>query len=155
MTVLEKAQTWFFQLYTRSTPTRFFSMMIYIHRFPARPSDDLSVLGPFGSKLLFCVHDFVEFSVRGDSKLMFILSTRNAINTVVWSNWLSMVEKECRQRAKWESRLFLTGICVETYRPLIQAQLTQKVRAKQNTFDGIVLVVSACHQNCHWKGFSV
>ena len=58
-------------------------MMIYIHRFPARPSGDLSVLGPFGSKLLFCVHDFVQFSVRGDSKLMFILSTRNAINTVV------------------------------------------------------------------------
>ena len=39
MTVLEKAQTRFFQLYTRSTPTRFFSMMIYIHRFPASETE--------------------------------------------------------------------------------------------------------------------
>ena len=82
MTVLEKAFC-FFQLYTRSKGTRFFLMMIYIHRFPTRPSNDLSVFGPFGSKLLFCVHDFVQFSVCGDSELMFILSTRNAINTVV------------------------------------------------------------------------
>ena len=152
MTVLEKAQTWFFQLYTRSTPTRFFSMMIYIHRFPARPSDDLSVLGPFGSKVLrawlcpiFCARWFKTNVYTLDEKChKYCRLIKLAFNG-----------KECRQRAKWESRLFLTGICVETYRPLIQAQLTQKVRAEQNTFDGIVLVVSACHQNCHWKGFSV
>ena len=35
-----------------------FSMIIYIHRFPERPSDDLSVSELFGSKRLFCVHDF-------------------------------------------------------------------------------------------------
>ena len=35
-----------------------FSMIIYIHRFPERPSDDLSVSELFGSKRLLCVQDF-------------------------------------------------------------------------------------------------
>ena len=30
-----------------------FQITIYIHRFPARPSDDLSVSGPFGSNVCF------------------------------------------------------------------------------------------------------
>ena len=59
-------------------------MIIYIHGFPERPSDDLSVSELFGSKRLFCVHEF--FFVRGDSKCYiqwFILSPRNAINAVI------------------------------------------------------------------------
>lgn len=155
MTVLEKAQTWFFQLYTRSTPTRFFSMMIYIHRFPASETERwFECFGALWFKTfvlrawlcpIFCARWFKTNVYTLDEKChKYCRLIKLAFNG-----------KECRQRAKWESRLFLTGICVETYRPLIQAQLTQKVRAEQNTFDGIVLVVSACHQNCHWKRFSV
>ena len=36
-----------------------FPRVIYIHWLPARPSDEWSVSGPFGSKHLFCVHDFL------------------------------------------------------------------------------------------------
>ena len=49
-----------------------FSMIIYIHRFPERPSDDLSVSELFGSKRLLCVHDFFfQFFVRVDSKCLY------------------------------------------------------------------------------------
>ena len=37
-----------------------FQITVYIHHFPARPIDDLSVSGPFGSKLLFSVHNFLS-----------------------------------------------------------------------------------------------
>ena len=98
-----------------------------------------------------------------------------------WSSWLSMKRRKNAdrgKRARWESRLFRTcyfvrkrvfakTTTVETcplkssFRPRWQgrqhklAQTTNsKLHAGQNTFEGIVLVVPAFHQNCHWKGFS-
>ena len=77
------------------------------------------------------------------------------------------------QRARWETRLFLTynfvrkrvfamTTTVGTYRrtsffrpswqgrqPKLAQTADSKVHAGQNTFEGIVLVVPAFHQNCH------
>ena len=48
-----------------------FSMIIDIHWFPARLSDDLSVSGPLGLNFCFVCMIFVQFSVRGDSKCLY------------------------------------------------------------------------------------
>ena len=138
---------------------------------PAHPPFSFNLCAWFLSNFLCAVIQNVYTLAEKFHKLMLSF----------WSSWLSMKRTKNAdrgKRARWESRLFRTcyfvrkrvfakTATVETYplksffSPMWQgrqqklAQTTNsKVHAGQNTFEGIVLVVPAFHQNCHWKGFS-